>query len=165
MDLRIVRRAELKDVPTITQIYNQGIQSGIATLETRLRQPQEMVEWLVSRGERFKVLVAEEGDEIVGWASLNAFKSRKAYDGVADLSIYIRGDMQGKGVGKRILQELCRIAKEENFHKLALVTFRENSAARALYASAGFREVGIYEKQGRVNDQWIDLTIMEKLLI
>jgi L-amino acid N-acyltransferase YncA len=33
-----------------------------------------------------------------------------------------------------------------------------------LYARHGFREVGIYREQGRLDGAWVDVTIMEKVL-
>ena len=34
----------------------------------------------------------------------------------------------------------------------------------ALYTRAGFTRVGIYREQGKIDDKWVDVVIMEKLL-
>ncbi|WP_026477757.1 arsinothricin resistance N-acetyltransferase ArsN1 family A [Alkaliphilus transvaalensis] len=165
MDLRI-RTAELNDITQIVEIYNQGIEDKIATLETKTRNLKEMTNWFNQKGPRFKVIVVENTEGIIyGWASLNVFNQRECYDGVADFSIYIRRDMRGTGLGKRLLENLIEVARKEKFHKLVLSTFKINEAGQRLYHLMGFREVGTYIKQGKIGDNWVDITIMEKLLI
>jgi phosphinothricin acetyltransferase len=160
-----VREAKFLDIPYLTNIYNQGIEDRVATLETRLRDNVEMEEWLNSRGARYKVLVIEDMQSMVrGWASINVFNSRCAYSGVGDLSIYIERNMRGKGLGKILLASLLDTAKEQDFHKLVLSTFEFNNAGKSLYKALGFREVGIYEEQGVLDGKFINIAIMEKLL-
>jgi len=155
----------LEDIPVITEIYNQGIEDRIATLETRLRAVPEMEEWLTSRTPRHKVLVAvNSGGTVIGWASLNVFNLRACYSGVADISVYVSREMRGQGLGRKLLHSLEQAAIEQGFHKLVLSTFRFNSLGQGLYKSMGFREVGTYEKQGLLDGIWVDVTIMEKLL-
>jgi len=160
------RLATLEDVPYITDIYNQGIEDRTATLETRLRTRDEMKEWLINRSEKHKVVViTNDTDDVFGWASLNIFNSRCCYSGVVDISIYIERKMRGKGLGKLLLNYLIEVAKEEGFDKLVLSTFDFNEAGKRLYISMGFREVGTYLKHGKLDGKWVNVTIMEKLLI
>jgi L-amino acid N-acyltransferase YncA len=161
----IVREAKVEDIPFITNIYNQGIEDRIATLETRLRNTDEMTEWFTARGERYKVVVIEDNEGIVrGWASINVFNSRCSYRCVGDISIYIDRNMRGKGLGRQILNSLIEIAKKQEFHKLVLSTFEFNDKGKKLYKSAGFREVGTYINQGILDGRFVNITIMEKLL-
>jgi len=160
-----VRIAQPNDIPFITKIYNEGIGDRIATLETRLRTEEEMLEWLNDRSDKHKVLVIEDESNIVhGWASLNVFNSKCCYSGVVDISIYISRQMRGKGLGKLLLRSLIQTAKDEGFHKLVLSTFNTNEAGKKLYKSLGFREVGTYEKHGVLDGKWVDITIMELIL-
>ncbi|GAA0722331.1 arsinothricin resistance N-acetyltransferase ArsN1 [Clostridium malenominatum] len=159
------RQAKIEDIPYITSIYNQGIEDKIATLETRLRNVDEMKEWLTSRADRYKVLVIEDQEGILrGWASINVFNLRCCYSGVGDISIYVERNMRGKGIGKLILNYLVETAKEQNFHKLVLSTFEFNDVGKNLYKSTGFREVGTYINQGVLDGKFVNITIMEKLL-
>ncbi|WP_432666960.1 arsinothricin resistance N-acetyltransferase ArsN1 family A [Wukongibacter baidiensis] len=160
------RLATIEDIPSITTIYNQGIEDRIATLETRLRTTEDMNQWLINRSEKHKVIViTDELSTVLGWASLNAFNSRCSYSGVVDISIYIKRSMRGKGLGKILLNNLVEVAKEQGFHKLVLSTFDSNQLGQRLYASVEFRKVGTYIKQGILDNKWIDITIMEKLLL
>ena len=95
----------------------------MATLETEERTPEERAQWLEARGPRHPVLVAEAGGLVVGWASLNVFNARRAYDHVADLSLYVEREWRGRGVGRRLLEALVARAIELGYHKLVLAAF------------------------------------------
>lgn len=159
-----VREARACDIDSITKVYNEGIEDRIATLETRLRDEVEMAQWLENRDERYKVIVIESDGVIYGWASVNVFNSRCCYSGVGDISIYIEREHRGKGIGEILLDGLINVAKEQDFHKLVLSTFDFNKVGHKLYKSLGFREVGTYMNQGILDGEFVNITIMEKLL-
>ncbi|WP_179037912.1 arsinothricin resistance N-acetyltransferase ArsN1 family A [Paenibacillus sp. URB8-2] len=164
MSTLTVRQAVSDDIGSILRIYNQGIEDRIATLETDAKDLNYMDSWFQDHQGRYTVLVAERDDEVLGWTSLNPYSHRCAYSGVADLSIYIDRESRGQGVGSSLLQALEDVAKEEDFYKIVLFTFPFNQQGQGLYRKMGYREVGIFEKQGIMDDQPIDVMIMEKLL-
>jgi phosphinothricin acetyltransferase len=159
-----IRPAKPADAGAIADIYNQGIEDRIATLETNLRTPDERRQWLAARSPRHPVIVAEAGGQVVGWGSLNVFNARKAYDSVADFSVYVERGWRGKGVGNRLLTRLIELGRELGYHKLVLSAFPWNTGGMALYQKLGFRTVGIYKEQGKLDGKWVDTIIMEKLL-
>ena len=159
-----VRPATPGDAGAICLIYNQGIEDRVATLETDLRTPDERRQWLATRGPRHPVIVAEAGGQVVGWGSLNVFNPRKAYDYVADFSVYVERGWRGKGVGSRLLTRLIELGHELGYHKLVLSAFPWNTGGMTLYEKLGFRTVGICKEQGRLDGKWVDTIIMEKLL-
>jgi L-amino acid N-acyltransferase YncA len=159
-----IRDAVSGDAAVIATIYNQGIVDRIATLETEERTPEERQQWLSVRGPRCPVLVAEVDSTVVGWGSLNQFNPRKAYQFVADFSVYIERDWRGKGVGSALLRTLITRAEQLGYHKMVLSAFPWNAGGMALYEKHGFRTVGIYKEQGLLDGKWVDTIIMERLL-
>jgi L-amino acid N-acyltransferase YncA len=160
----IVREAEETDISRILEIYNQGIADRIATLEEKPKTLEEMKQWLCQRSPRYAVLVAVRNGVVQGWASLNPYSHRCAYSGVADISIYIDRLWRGKGVGSRLLRALEKKAKENGFHKMVLFTFPFNRLGQGLYRKMGFREVGVFRNQGKLDGRFVDVMAMEKLL-
>lgn len=160
----ITRIATSDDLPRILEIYNQGIEDRIATLETETKNWSYIEHWFSDHQGRYAVLVAEADNNVVGWAALNPYSHRCAYQGVADLSIYIDRQFRGKGVGSTLLQSLEEVARENDFYKIVLFTFPFNEKGQGLYRKTGYREVGVFEKQGIMDGQFIDVMIMEKLL-
>jgi len=162
-----IRDAMPADAAAIAAIYNQGIGDRVATLETELRSAEERAAWLAARGERHPVLVAiadADDDAPIGWGSLNPFNPRPAYRHVADFSIYIARAMRGRGVGDALLGALEERARALAYHKLVLAAFPTNAAGLRLYTRHGFQTVGIYHEQGWLDDRWVDVIVMEKLL-
>lgn len=157
------RTASIKDLESILNIYNQGIEDRIATLEEDQKDIGYMTEWFNNHQGRFEVIVIENGDEIVGWASLNPYSNRCAYAGVADLSIYIRRDYRGKGVGSILLKDVERIAFKNHFNKIVLFTLSFNDLGQRLYRKNGYREVGVFKNQGKLDGRYVDVMIMEKV--
>ncbi|TYS46795.1 arsinothricin resistance N-acetyltransferase ArsN1 family A [Bacillus infantis] len=160
----VVRRARESDLTAILSIYNQGIADRIATLETEAKDLLYMTQWFRQHQDRYSVVVAEEGGSIIGWASLNPYNNRCAYNGVADISVYISRQFRGKGVGGKLLSALEVKARENNFHKLILFTFPFNGLGQGLYKKLGFRAVGIFKNQGVLDGEFVDVMAMEKLL-
>lgn len=159
-----VRDAEPTDADAIALIYNHGIEDRQATLETETRSAAERRRWLAARGPRHPVIVGEVDGRVVGWGSLNPFNPRPAYDHVADFSVYVGRDWRGRGVGRRLLETLIARGRELGYHKLVLAAFPFNAAGIALYRRLGFVEVGVYREQGRLDGQWVDVVVMERLL-
>jgi len=101
---------------------------------------------------------------VIGWGSLNQFNPRKAYEHVADFSVYVEREWRGKGVGRQLLERLIELAREIGYHKMVLSTFPFNESGVALYERLGFRRVGVYREQGVLDGKWVDTLIMEMLL-
>ncbi|MGW8427936.1 arsinothricin resistance N-acetyltransferase ArsN1 family A [Peribacillus simplex] len=160
----IIREAIETDLNSVKDIYNQGIEDRIATLETETKDQAYMEEWFAKHSGRYKVIVAEQDGEIVGWASLNQYNSRDAYKGVADLSVYISRDHRGKGIGGLLLQSIEKLAEENDFNKIVLFTFSFNQMGQGLYSKRGYREVGVFKNQGILDGEFVDVMAMEKLL-
>ncbi|WP_226002996.1 arsinothricin resistance N-acetyltransferase ArsN1 family A [Paenibacillus sp. BJ-4] len=164
MPILNVRTATSEDLNRILDIYNQGIEDRIATLEMEAKNFDYIVDWFREHQNRYTVLVAESDGVVVGWASLNRYSHRCAYDGVADLSIYVDRTFCSKGVGSALHSELEKEARENNFYKIVLFTFHFNENGQGLYRKMGYRKVGIFEKQGVMDGQYVDVMIMEKLI-
>jgi L-amino acid N-acyltransferase YncA len=161
-----IRDAASDDAEAIAAIYNQGIEDRVATLETQLRTAEERAQWLVTKGSRHPVVVAVDGEgATVGWGSLNQFNPRPAYDHVVEFSVYVGREQRGRGIGSVLLSALEERARSLGYHKMVLAAFPWNAGGMRLYQKHGFTTVGTYHEQGRLDDRWVDVILMEKILI
>ena len=158
------RLASVADAEAIAGIYNEGIADGIATFETEPRTAAAMATLLAEKDDRYPTIVAERDGRIVGWASAGPYRSRAAYAGVAEHSVYVARAARGGGVGRVALDALCRVYAERGFWKLVSRIFPENIASLALHERCGFRVVGVYRRHGKLDGEWRDCVIVEKLL-
>ncbi|MFA6075802.1 MAG: arsinothricin resistance N-acetyltransferase ArsN1 family A [Negativicutes bacterium] len=158
-----ILHATAEDIGGILEIYNQGIEDRIATLDTDQKTLQYMTDWFNQRENRYAVIVAKEAGYVVGWCALNPYNQRCAYAGVGDPSVYVRRNQRGKGIGEQLMRRIIDIAKDNDFHKLVLATLAINLRAQQLYKKIGFREVGVYHRQGIIEGNFVDVMIMELL--
>jgi L-amino acid N-acyltransferase YncA len=156
-----VRKAEPNDAADIARIYNQGIGDGAATFETRPRTQADIREWFDGTHPAVVVL---EGDRVVAFAATFAYRPRACYAGIAEVSVYVHRDFRKRGAGRLALAGLIDVAGPAGLWKLLSRIFPENAASRRLVASLGFREVGMYEKHGRLKGEWRDVIIVERLI-
>jgi L-amino acid N-acyltransferase YncA len=154
------RIATTADAAGIARIYNQGIEDRTATFEVRPRTADDIVSWF--DGKHPIVVVEDEG--IVAFAATSTYRPRACYDGIAEVSVYVDREHRKRGAGRLALSELIRVSEETGFWKLVSRIFPENTGSRALIASLGFREVGVYEKHGRLDGVWRDVIIVERLI-
>ena len=160
----ITRLAVAADAEAIARIYNQGIAERIATFETEPRTSAQIAAQLADKGDRFPTVVVERDGQVVAWAGAGAYRSRGAYAGVAEHSVYVDRAARGTGAGRAALDALVRAYEARGFWKLVSRIFPENVASIALHERAGFRIVGTYRRHGKLEGQWRDCVIVEKLL-
>src|SRR5687768_7592270 len=158
------RLATTADAAAIAGIYNEGIADRIATFETEPRTPEQIAAQITDKGERFPTVVAEQDGQIVAWATAGAYRSRPAYAGVAEHSVYVARAARGKGAGRVVLDAFCRVYAERGFWKIVSRIFPENVASLALHERCGFRVVGVYRRHGKLEGEWRDCVIVERLL-
>jgi L-amino acid N-acyltransferase YncA len=155
------RLASARDAAAIARIYNQGIADRVATFETEPRPPEHVLGWLEAE---LPLVVTDDGGEVAAWAITHAYSSRTAYSGVGDFSIYVARERRGQGLGRVTLAALVSECERRGFWKLVSRIFPENEASLALCRSLGFREVGVYRRHGKLDGEWRDCVIVEKLL-
>ncbi len=155
------RRAAPADAPMIAQIYSEGIADRVATFETSPRSAEDVRAWF----DGVHPIVVVEGDQaIVAFASTSTYRPRACYSGIAEFSVYVARAQRGRGAGRLAMQALIAAAEQAGLWKLLSRVFVENVASRNLLRSLGFREVGIYEKHGRLDGAWRDVVIVERLI-
>ena len=157
-----VRAADIGDLDAIVAIYNEGIEDRLGTFETRLRTRQDCRAWF--DGRHPAVVVQASRDGVVAFAATFDYRPRACYAGVAEFSVYTARAYRGEGYGRLALDGLMAAAGRAGFWKLISRVFVENTPSRRLMRHLGFREVGIYERHGRLDGQWRDVVVVERLL-
>jgi phosphinothricin acetyltransferase len=71
---------------------------------------------------------------------------------------------RGRGVGLELIEALVEACRRAGFWKLVSRIFPENEASLSLHRRAGFRIVGVYQRHARLDGQWKDTVIVERLI-
>jgi phosphinothricin acetyltransferase len=143
----------------VARIYRAGIETKVATFQNEVPSWEE---WDASHHKDCR-LVAKVGDTVVGWVALSPTSKRKVYAGVAEASLYVDEAYKGQGIGTALLKKAIELSEARGFWTLQAGVIAENTRSIALLKKVGFREVGIREKVGRMdNGRWHDVVLMER---
>jgi len=159
-----IRLATPADAAAIAIIYNQGIAERIATFETEPRTAAQIAAQLAEKRERFPTIVVERAGRLIAFAGAGPYRSRPCYAGVAEHSVYVDPTARGRGGGRAALEALIDAYTARGFWKLVSRIFPENKASLVLHERLGFRTVGIYRRHAKLDGEWRDCVVVERLL-
>lgn len=158
-----IRKAEFIDIPAITDIYNEAIANTVATFDTRPKSMENRKHWLLAHDERHPVLVAEINGVVKGWIALSPWSERSAYDGTAELSVYIHADARGQGIGRALMEAVIVAGKEAGLHTIVARIAEGNAVSVHLHEALGFLCIGVMKEVGYKFDRWVDVILMQFL--
>jgi len=157
-----IRAAEPEDAEAIARIFNEGIAERVATFETHPKDAEEM-RALIAGGAL--TLVAECTGEAAAFAKDGPYDDPSHYySGVGEATMYVRRDARRTGVGGSLLRALAAEAERRGYHKLVGKIFTTNEPSIALVRSLGWNEVGVHRRHGRLDGEWKDVLVVERLL-
>jgi phosphinothricin acetyltransferase len=160
-----VRAAGVADLPAINDIYNHEVLSGTSTFDTEPRSGERGRSWFESHNcEAYPILVAEEGGEVLGWASLSPWSDRGAYARTVEGSLFVRRDYRRRGVGRALHEALVERARSVGHGVLIARVERGNEASRGLLLSGGFRSIGVMHSVGEKFGDLLDVELFEMAL-
>jgi phosphinothricin acetyltransferase len=158
-----IRKASLKDLKEITEIYNHAILTTVATFDTEPKTNKEQKKWFEEHGPKNPIIVAEIDKEIVGFASLSKYSTRCAYSDTAEISVYVKEKYQGKSIGKQLMKEIVDAGEKAGLHAIISRISQGNKVSVHLHEKVGFKHVGIYKEVGYKFGKRLDVYLMEKI--
>ncbi len=154
-----LREMEPSDAPRVLEIFQEGIESGLATFET---QAPSWESWDMSHHKVCRLILEDQDHEVLGWAALSPVSRRACFNGVAELSVYLDSRAHGKGLGTMLLRQLILSSEEHEFWTLQAGVFPQNLASMRMHQKAGFRLVGTRRRFGKLNGVWADVALFER---
>jgi L-amino acid N-acyltransferase len=159
-----IRPARTQDLSVINVIYTHSVLHSTATYQTEPSTDAERAAWFKSHGPQHPVIVAEIDGRVVGWGSLSPFHVRAAFNRTVEESVYIHQDFHRRGIGKAILTELLKRAKELGHHRVIAAISGDQEPSLALHRALGFVECGRLSEVGFKFGRWLDLIYLEHRL-
>ncbi|MEI6947956.1 N-acetyltransferase family protein [Paraflavisolibacter sp. H34] len=134
------RDATLADLPLIVDIYNSTIAGRMVTADLEPVSADSRLPWFHAHtpDRRPLWMVENEQGDILGWVSFQDFYGREAYNGTAEISIYLAPAARGKGVGKEALHYCIRNAPRFGIKTLLGFVFAHNEPSLKLFYQQGF---------------------------
>jgi L-amino acid N-acyltransferase len=159
-----IRPAGPGDAEAIAAIYNEAVRSTTGTFDTEPRSTEDQISRLRHHDARHPVLVAENGGEVTGWASLSPWSERRAYEGTAEISVYVAERWRNRGVGRTLVAEIIAIGRAVGLHTILAGIAEGNPASRRLHLSVGFETVGVTREVGFKFGRFLDVELLQLIL-
>lgn len=162
----IVRAAEpARDGAAILSIVNDAILNSTAWYEYAPWDEARLTSWFdAKRAGGWPLLVADDGEATLGFATFGRFRDRPAYARTVEHSLYVASAARGRGIGRILLDALVAEAQARGLHAMIGGVDAANEGSLAFHRAAGFVEVGRLPEVGWKFDRWLDLVFMQKLL-
>lgn len=154
------RNATINDLPEIVDIYNSTVAGRMVTADTEPVSTESKVGWFNEHEPVKRPLwMVSENEEIIGWVSFQSFYGRPAYQGTAEISIYLDEKIRGKGYGKQVLQYAMEKCKELGIRTLLGYIFGHNEPSIRLFKKLGFEAWGTFPRIAELDNIERDLII------
>lgn len=162
----VVRPAQVGDVPQLTDLYNHYIRHTAITFDVEPYTVDRRMAWFEQFAPtgRYRLLVAEEGGRILGYAATLTYRPKQAYETSVETTVYVAPDATGRAIGTRLYTALFAALDGEDVHRALAGITLPNEPSLALHARFGFERVGVFHEQGRKFGRYWDVAWYEKPL-
>jgi L-amino acid N-acyltransferase YncA len=159
-----IRPAITEDCSAINDIYNHYVRSDTCTYQIEPDTLALREAWLAQHGGAHPVLLAEQDGQVVAWGALSKFHPRLGYRFSVEDSVYVRPDCLRRGLGRALLGELLRLAREAGHHTVIALISAEKSGSIALHEQFGFTRAAHLREVGYKFDTWLDVAFLQLML-
>lgn len=160
-----IRPYKTEDTQAILAIINHNILHSTALYDYTIRSYEQQKNILEEKiNKNFPVIVAELDGNVAGFGMYSEFRFREAYKYTVEHSVYVNENFHGKGIGKKLLQELILLARKQKLHTMIAVIDAENQGSVEFHEKFGFVTAGIIKESGYKFDRWLHSVIMQLIL-
>ena len=160
-----IRPAVKADLPALTAIYNAAVTGTAFTGHFALLTVAERyVWWQAHQDPRYPILVADTGQELLGYASLSQWFNTPVYAHTAESSLYLAPNAQGRGLGTTLMRALLEEARRFGHHAILARIWSENAPSIAMCRKCGYEVIGVQREVGFRSGVWEDCIEMQVIL-
>lgn len=155
-----IRPARSCDAGAICALWNHYIRNTTVTFSPTEKSEAEIGNLIVAGG----VLVAVEGETVIGFARFFQFRGGAGYAHTAEHTILFAPGRGGFGRGRALLNAVTEAARAAGMHTIYAGVSGENPGAVAFHTACGFETLARLPDAGHKFGRWIDLVLMLKRL-
>lgn len=160
-----LRPYQTADTAPILEIINDMILTSTALYDYEPRTLANQIAIFEDKLKKgFPVIVATIDNQVAGFGYYSEFRYRDGYRFTVEHSVYAAQNHIGKGIGKRIMEHLIGLAKEQQLHTMIGVIDSDNTASIAFHEKLGFEKVATIRETGFKFDRWLHSVFMQKML-
>jgi phosphinothricin acetyltransferase len=160
----LIRPAVRSDLARLTEIYNYYVVHTPVTFDVEPYTVERRESWFAQFGAtgRYRLLVAEENEVVIGYAGTTRFRPKAAYETTVETTIYCDQNVTGRGIGRRLYAALFDAVRGEDIHRFVAGYALPNPATAAIHERFGFKVVGVFSENGRKFGKYWDVCWVER---
>ncbi len=149
---------------SVLDIYMYYVLNTTATFHARTLSEKDMQEMVLFGSSIYKTFVILSEGELCGYVILGPYKKREAYNGTAEVTIFLRYDKTGCGIGSQAIEFIEDYARSKGIHVLIATICGENTASIRLFEKQGFEKCAHYKEVGQKFGKLLDVVAYQKIL-
>ncbi|OAX50251.1 GNAT family N-acetyltransferase [Paenibacillus sp. AD87] len=153
-----------QDLTEVREIYNYYVSNTTISFHTEELTLEEIKASVMNINPRFKSFVIKEENEIQGYVLITQYKSKQAYDFSGEVTIYLKPDIVGKGIGATALRFIENVAREQGFYTLIATVCMENTRSKSMFEKHGYEQCAMFKGVGYKFDRRLDIGSFQKVL-
>ncbi|SET37301.1 GNAT family N-acetyltransferase [Paenibacillus sp. NFR01] len=146
------------------EIYNYYVRNTTVSFHTEELSLEEMRQSALSGDPRFAAYAIMQGGAMAGYVLIAKHKNKQAYDTSGEISIYLKPDFSGQGIGGKALAFIEAQAAKQGFHTLVATVCTDNEPSRKLFARRGYEQSALFREIGRKFGRWLDIASFQKII-
>lgn len=159
-----LRLATMGDAGAILDIYSHYINNTTFSFECEVPSAEEFHARMLGIMAEYPYIVCEDGGRIVGYAYAHRHQSRAAYCYSAELSVYLRPQYVGLGIGRLLSRAVIDLLRRQNVQTVYSAVSLPNDPSCAMHDALGFKQVGLWHNTGRKLGRWLDIAWYELVI-
>jgi phosphinothricin acetyltransferase len=148
----------------VLQIYTYYVLNTTVSFHMQIPTRKQMRQMVFFNNEKYKTLVILDDKQICGYVLINQYKDREAYDATAEVTIYLKPESVGKGIGSIAISYIEDYAKQQGVHVLLAIICGRNEASIRLFSKNGYNKCAHYKEVGLKFGQLLDIVAYQKII-
>jgi phosphinothricin acetyltransferase len=163
MNIELVDLTE-NDFYIIKEIYDYYIINSTATFHTEMISIDELKDAIPVNHPKYKSFLIKNSNDICGYCYISCYKKRQAYDRTAEITLYLKSEYHGLGIGKQTIEKLEYIAENLGIKVLIGIISEENKPSIKLFENCGYEKCAHFKKVGEKFNRILDVVAYQKIL-
>jgi phosphinothricin acetyltransferase len=161
---KFIRKAEIRDIPRLTDIYNWAVENTTASFDIKTQTIEQRASWFSHYDERHPLIVYEVENDVAGYASLSEYRSKEGYSNTCELSVYVDPKYQRLGIGNELMERIIKLGKDNGFHVIMSVISADNNISVKMHEKLGFQLCGDMKEVGFKFGRYLDCLSYQLLI-
>ena len=164
MEKIMLRPVTVADAAELVSIYAPYVEQTAVTYEYEVPSVEEFQGRIANTIKNYPYLAAVENGVILGYAYASAFHPRAAFRWTAEVTVYLRKEAHGRGIGRMLYEALEEKLKQQNVQTAIALIADPNPESVAFHEKMGYRVAGRLTNCAYKLGQWRGMYYMEKFL-